>query len=314
MKADKAVCTTVSMTDAESAISYENLLSTLVQKKILAIKHECETKKMEKQRRKQQNCLNSLIFGKRHVRSNKQNGEEPADEEMHSAKASISQQVIVVDSKEDSIERIPKDDDDKRSAAAPMPLVKSVSDDVPIKCAQEIVVSAEKDTVAESESTECQMVALNEHRYSEEDNNSTQMLDEFRSVFVKHDTKDVARVDNKNQQNVIRIASIENANTQDQDSTNTATASKSPSIVSQIEVSDEISPKQTFGERKDSSDTISVPSSIRLLEAKSISAQCSPIFTQRQTFNGRFLLTKHFSGLLFLKLLLRVSFWCYAQG
>lgn len=294
------------MTDAESAISYENLLSTLVQKKILAIKHECETKKMEKQRRKQQNCLNSLIFGKRHVRSNKQSGEEPADGEMHSTKASIGQQVNVVDSKEDSKERIPKDDDDKRSAAAPKPLVKSVSDDVPIKCAQAIEVSTEKDTVAEIESTECQMVAINEHLYSEEDNNSTQMLDEFRSVFVKHDTKDVARVDNKNQQNVIRIASIEMANTQtncsaiDQDSTNTATASKSPSIVSQIEVSDEISPKQTFGERKNSSDTISVPSSIRLLEAKSISAQCSPIFAQRQTFNGRFLLTKlsHFQSFI----------------
>lgn len=68
MKVDKAVCTDT-MTDAENAISYENLLSTLLQRKILAIKRDCEAKKVEKQRRKQQTCLGSLIFGKHHERS-----------------------------------------------------------------------------------------------------------------------------------------------------------------------------------------------------------------------------------------------------
>lgn len=70
MKVDKAVCTEA-MTDAESAISYENLLSTLVQKKILAIKRECEAKKVEKQRRKQQTCLASLLFRKHHEHETK---------------------------------------------------------------------------------------------------------------------------------------------------------------------------------------------------------------------------------------------------
>lgn len=68
MKVDKAVCTDT-MTDAQNAISYENLLSTLLQRKILAIKRDCEAKKEEKQRRKQQTCLGSLIFGKHHEQS-----------------------------------------------------------------------------------------------------------------------------------------------------------------------------------------------------------------------------------------------------
>lgn len=69
MKVDKAVCTDT-MTDTENVISYENLLSTLVQRKILAIKRDCEAKKVEKQRRKQQTCLGSLIFGKHQERCN----------------------------------------------------------------------------------------------------------------------------------------------------------------------------------------------------------------------------------------------------
>lgn len=68
MKVDKAVCTDT-MADAGNAISYENLLSTLLQRKILAIKRDCEAKKVEKQRRKQQTCLGSLIFGKHNERS-----------------------------------------------------------------------------------------------------------------------------------------------------------------------------------------------------------------------------------------------------
>lgn len=62
MKADKG---TDMIAEAENPIRYEILLSALVQKKISAIKRDCETKRLKKQKRREKNCLSSLIFGKR---------------------------------------------------------------------------------------------------------------------------------------------------------------------------------------------------------------------------------------------------------
>lgn len=62
MKADKG---TDMIAEAENPIRYETLLSALVQKKISAIKRDCETKRLKKQKRREKNCLSSLIFGKR---------------------------------------------------------------------------------------------------------------------------------------------------------------------------------------------------------------------------------------------------------
>lgn len=65
MKADKETDTVVGDGIAHGHIQYETILSTLVQNKISAIKRDCETKRLKKQKRRDINCLSSLIFGKR---------------------------------------------------------------------------------------------------------------------------------------------------------------------------------------------------------------------------------------------------------
>ncbi|XP_055316211.1 dentin sialophosphoprotein [Sitodiplosis mosellana] len=353
MKVDKAVCTTDTMTDAESAISYENLLSTLVQKKILAIKRECEAKKVAKQRRKQQNCLGSLIFGNRYRdRTNKcdddnGNGDGGDDDDNDNAAGraneatvatatddadpSISAQVTVTDSKES----MRKSDDDNRSNQIAVSILldnqeRGESMVAINRSGKGIIV--EKDTLPEVESTKCHIDVVNERcerctgGKGDNDNNTTHDHNEFYTSNVN--VKNRSRYTIENSQNISGTPMMEanGAKSKNDDSiielnvesTGTATNSKSPSIVSQIEVSDEINPKQQHHHhhqqqelraRKNGSDTISVPSSMkhtalsapaanamalhdqeqrhqkRLLEAKSISAQCSPILTQRQTFN-----------------------------
>lgn len=361
MKVDKAVCTTDTMTDAESAISYENLLSTLVQNKILAIKRECEAKKVAKQRRKQQNCLGSLIFGNRHHdRMNKCDGDHDGVDvdgdgdgcvnettttktaagatatvttATDDADPSISLQVTKTDSKE----KMRKSDEDNRSnQIAPSDLLDNQErgeSSLVINCGKGTM--KDKGTLAEIESTKCHIDMLNErctgggNGGGNNDNNITHDHSEFQTKNVNVTNR--SRYKNENSQNVTgtSIMDTNDAHSKsdnsiielDVQSTNTTTNSKSPSIVSQIEVSDEINPKQQKQQqqqkhlqkmraRKNSTDTISVPSSMkhttlsaaavdaialhdqeqrhqkRLLEAKSISAQCSPILTQRQTFNG----------------------------
>lgn len=334
MKVDKAVCTDT-MTDTENAISYENLLSTLVQNKILAIKRECEAKKVEKQKRKQQNCLGSLIFGKRPGRSDKceDDNERPTEEmaatEMHSSHPSISQPATVTESKDETLRG-----DDSQSATVTStvhankqePSQPNVPTDVVINCVQANDLNAIDEQIDETESCECQNVALNECSSGDNDNNSIQTLDEFRTDIMKYsrNVKNSPRngENNKSDPTKLRINLTEHVQCMPTNSDNSSTIErdiespiaiamhcKSPSIVSRIEVSDEINAKQKFRTRKSSSDTFSVPSlmkrttstatddaiavhdqeqrhQIRLLEAKSISAQCSPIFAQRATFNG----------------------------
>lgn len=70
MKVDKAVSTindnTISDLHHNSGIRYETILNTLVEKKILAIKRDCEQAEQKlKQQRKHSNCLGGLLFGKR---------------------------------------------------------------------------------------------------------------------------------------------------------------------------------------------------------------------------------------------------------
>lgn len=323
MKVDKAVCTTDTMTDAQSAISYENLLSTLVQKKILAIKRECEAKNLAKQKRKEKNCLGSLIFSSRHDRSSRQ-----PDEEAVATNASIIQQTTVMrpavmeskskngDNQDLNVLNVLADNQKQGNA---------IDTTVLLNCAQ---ATADNKTLTKIESTKCQIDVLNEHGPGDgNDNNLRQTNDHLngnsntpnvngkhgirmfnncydsQNISGTHITDDAHSTQSKKSDKSVIELDIE--------SSSTITNSKSASIVSQIEVSDEINPKYKLRIRKNSSDTISVPSSmkhttlsapaetmalhdqeqshqIHLLKAKSISAQCSPVLAQRQTFTGTY--------------------------
>ncbi|XP_058121928.1 uncharacterized protein LOC131281831 [Anopheles ziemanni] len=61
MKVDKAVCTNGTLEDLNRAIQFEAVFSTLVENKILAIKRECELKKRHKKTR----LLRRILFGRK---------------------------------------------------------------------------------------------------------------------------------------------------------------------------------------------------------------------------------------------------------
>lgn len=67
MKVDKAVSTTNdnAINDLHNGIRYESILNTLVEKKILAIKRDCEQTEQKLEQQRKQNCLGGLLFGKR---------------------------------------------------------------------------------------------------------------------------------------------------------------------------------------------------------------------------------------------------------
>lgn len=327
MKVDKAVCTTDTMTDIESAISYENLLSTLVQKKILAIKRECEAKKVAKQRRKQQNCLGSLIFGSRHDRSNRCDDSKSVDEadaavavDMDPSTVDQHETEIVIDSKEN----MHKNDDNRAT------IISNILHDN-----QESINFTTTTATNTNMQTNCHIDVLNERGSCDKDNNTTQRHDPLHSdvhsenLNTKHNRRCTESDDDQNVHSVqskMRHRSDNNVIEVDIESTSVAAApiSKCPSIVSQIELSDEINSKQKLRTRKNSCESISMSSSMKhttlsepademalldhkqryqmhLLEAKSISAQCSPILAQRQTFNGNafFFLSLSFSFFIF---------------
>lgn len=64
MKADKAVCTNDRIEDLNKTIRFETVFSTLVENKILAIKRECEQKKKTKRCR----SIGRAFFGKRKIK------------------------------------------------------------------------------------------------------------------------------------------------------------------------------------------------------------------------------------------------------
>lgn len=67
MKVDKAVCTTNdTLDDLQRAIRYEAVFNTLVEKKILAIKADCEAKEREK---REQTCFAGRFFRKKRLAS-----------------------------------------------------------------------------------------------------------------------------------------------------------------------------------------------------------------------------------------------------
>lgn len=81
MKVDKAVCTTNdTLDDLQKAIRYETVFSTLVEKKILAIKRECEAQDEKKRAQREQACFAGRFFRKRRLGSRDQSTESSAKE------------------------------------------------------------------------------------------------------------------------------------------------------------------------------------------------------------------------------------------
>lgn len=73
MKVDKAVCTSNdTLDDLQRAIRYEAVFSTLVEKKILAIKRECIEQDEKKRARREQACFAGRFFRKRRLGSQDQ--------------------------------------------------------------------------------------------------------------------------------------------------------------------------------------------------------------------------------------------------
>lgn len=73
MKVDKAVCTSNdTLDDLQRAIRYETVFSTLVEKKILAIKRECEAQDEKKRAQREQACFAGRFFRKRRLGSKDQ--------------------------------------------------------------------------------------------------------------------------------------------------------------------------------------------------------------------------------------------------
>lgn len=333
MKVDKAVCTTDTMADVESTLRYETLLSTLVQKKISAIKRDCETKQLEKQKRKQQNCLGALRFRNRTNRSNKiddnrENINELSEMKTNNPNPSIDGAQLSVAEHADETDVIKKNiivthvetpsilgqnDKKKTIDVTSIPVVCDVSMDNLVHY-----------TAADKESIKCELSILNERNPSETNSNQSdkQIHDETNDSLVVETTviANVHSATGKSIRNFPVNNELMNAKQKEDNKTAmiTSTANMEAQALSikstnncQIEatnVESPIKPKtQTIS--PDTSSVTSLPKAtacsppidttidqdqkhlLRVLEAKSISAQCSPIFPQRQIFNGSTLLS-----------------------
>lgn len=310
MMIDKAVFTDT-MTDSGSAINYENLLSTLVQKKILAIKRECDGKKKKIQKRKQQNSFGSRIFGNFHGRNGKCNEARQQrlndNEDENGVTETEVPYLNPTASLEKSKQTIPENVD--RSTMDSSTTLnenqyqcEQIDSNILLDCGKEIQRSVSDATVSATQSNECNT--------GQRDNNSTQTMtdDIFKNELQTDQHNSNSSVMRLNLTETVQCNTIET----DIDASKTSKHSNSTSIISQIDVSDEINTRQTCRTKDKRSDSISVPGfikrtsyatpgdlhtghdpehrrEIRVFEAKSISAQCSPIFSQRQSFHGKLL-------------------------
>lgn len=80
MKVDKAVSTSndnaIIDLHNNGTLRYESILSTLVEKKILAIKRDCEQSEQKLKQQRKHNCLGGLLFGKRRRQRELENEEQ----------------------------------------------------------------------------------------------------------------------------------------------------------------------------------------------------------------------------------------------
>lgn len=78
MKVDKAVSTANDIVgnDSHSGMRYETILNTLVEQKVLAIKRDCEQTEQKLKQQRKHNCLGGLSFGKRRRKHEQQQQRE----------------------------------------------------------------------------------------------------------------------------------------------------------------------------------------------------------------------------------------------
>lgn len=264
MKVDKAVSTSndIAINDLHNGLRYESILNTLVEKKILAIKRDCEQSEQKLKQQRKHNCLGGLLFGKRRRQLQRELDEvqqQPAESEPR--------------------ETTNVDGNAHRSECS--------------RLADAIVINecvAVGDATATNDDVENAIVLVNRNKLIETDNNQQ---------FGRH-ANDVAG------------EKPTDANAESEDcGSNSTIASQSPMQAHDVAKSTSLLQGDALRPaRKISSDTIiSIPSAskhttfsapapivectidqeqrrrLRVLEAKSISAQCSPIFP-RQSFAG----------------------------
>lgn len=305
MKVDKAVCTTDTMTDVQSTVRYETLLSTLFQNKVLAIKRDCEAKQQAKERRKQKNFLGAIIFGnRRHQCDDKSNDSNPSINLAENVTGN-KKEVGGVSEMERNVfahgNQIDNNDDTKQIDNSTVSINRNNLVENVAQTTNENVITAEALIESKENSTrnECE-------RSSSKSKSSEKQTIDCGIVINMHANEPSCAQQHPNDTNLNKaiIISVE------EDAHTTTANSKSLSQISQTDASDDGSIKHISRDRKNSSDTISVPSlttkhttfsapidtiatydqehrhRLHVLEAKSISAQCSPVFPQRQIFTG----------------------------
>lgn len=252
MKVDKAVSTNeISINDLHNGMRYESILNALVEKKILAIKRDCEQTEQKLKQQRKHNCLGGLLFGKRRHQHEQQQQQSPSPRPS----------------------RDPTTDNSITKSEWP-------------RIADTIVIN------------EC--VAVGEATANDDAKNAVVLVN--RNKLIENDNQHGRRVvdaaaTKPNEQGALSEGCGSTSTVASHSAQQTDDVGKSPPP---LHSSDVLRPA-----RKISSDTIiSIPSSskhttfsaptpidqeqrrrLRVLEAKSISAQCSPIFP-RQIFAG----------------------------
>lgn len=309
MKVDKAVCTNDTINDLQNTIRYETILSTLVEKKILAIKRECEENEKKLKRQRKQKCFSTLIFGKRDCTKGDDNERQnkaiattstnEVDDKLNTHNSSLWSHENVIN------ENVAGDSDREKTEMASGGAADDKSNNATSVLNKEKIIGNHIVGIVESHSVghQCDLRVMDERIHSDNLSSSRQH-------------NNVAQMDCETEKdNTNEMSNHSKSITVHTDyDTGNATNAKSPSLTSHGDNSDDgISSKQLpNANRKYSADTISFPSSskhttfsapieipydpecrhrLRVLEAKSISAQCSPIFT-RQIFENVPLPTK----------------------
>lgn len=311
MKADKAVCTSDHIGDLHSTIRYEAILSTLVDQKISAIKRECEEKERRAKQRRKKNCLGGLLFNKRRAHNDEETHKatvDNADDKTRShqslrpstnkggdgeAVAHVGGSRAGIDNNADVENAIVLVNNSKLCGSHDANEHRRVPD----KC--ELSVMNERECSTGIVSTSAERLDLSQGSDVIQDNVNIENSPNLKDSKCQIATNSVCSSDER-----LTVELEKQVVEADE------TSSKNSTRGNQAEFSDDAeSLKHILRTRKYSSDTVSYPSTskhatfrnmldvtsaldaseqqhrIRILEAKSISAQCSPIFP-RQMFGN----------------------------
>lgn len=259
MKVDKAVATTNDITINDlhngNGIRYESILNALVEKKILAIKRDCEQTEQKLKKQRKQNCLGGLLFGMRRHQSEQHQHQQ-------------QQQCETITDNKSECSRIA--DPILINECAVVGNNATVNDD-----GSNAIVLVNRNRLIENENNhqqhgrhaviEVNQTKPNEHGDGSEDCRSNSTIVSHSSVRIDDVGKSMSHLHS----DVLRPArKISSDTIISIPSTSKHTTFSAPVPVTAICTIDQEQRRR-----------------LRVLEAKSISAQCSPIFP-RQTFVG----------------------------